>query len=111
MEQKHYPAIEFDNGEPDVVVINQHGKRDWNTLMIERELIPGFIQLLLNCEGSTLQPYYKCEDCGERGDRNPEQLQMMLRNDEHETGKTRWLCKPCTIKRYPQTEKDLTDEQ
>ena len=35
--QQHYPTIEIDNREPDIIQIWQNGKEDSNVIQIERE--------------------------------------------------------------------------
>lgn len=46
LEQKYHPALELDNGEPDVILIWQHDKRESQVIFIEREKVDEFITLL-----------------------------------------------------------------
>lgn len=44
--QQHYPTIEIDNREPDIIQIWQNGKEDSNVIQIEREKLVEFCAAL-----------------------------------------------------------------
>lgn len=55
--QQHYPTIEIDNREPDIIQIWQNGKEDSNVIQIEREAMNKLIELLRESKANT-QPLY-----------------------------------------------------
>lgn len=46
LEQQYHPALELDNGEPDVILVWQHDQRESQVIFIEREKVDEFITLL-----------------------------------------------------------------
>lgn len=107
MIQKYFNEITIDNGEPDCIQIWQDDQEGSNIIFIARENLDKLIELLQGLNRITTDHRFKCEDCGEKGYRNPEQVHLMNKNNEYGTNVVRWLCSPCTIKRYPQTSEFL----
>lgn len=46
MNQTHYPKIEVDNSETDIIQIWQNGKTDVNVIQVERDKLHEFIRVL-----------------------------------------------------------------
>lgn len=47
LNQQYHPALELDNGEPDVILVWQHDRRESQVVFIERDKVDEFITLLL----------------------------------------------------------------